>query len=142
MRTLKAWHLTAACIAVFATPLLAQAQQQADAPPPPKMERLEEGEAPAITIRKPNQERQITEKRAPGGKVTEVKVSKGKNTYYLKPNDQSGAMPGDGQSSANRGAQWQVKEFDLGSKEGKQPKEAAAQQAPAVPAPPPAAEKK
>ncbi|HJV51564.1 MAG TPA: DUF2782 domain-containing protein [Noviherbaspirillum sp.] len=138
MRTLKAWHRTAACIAVLATPLLTQAQQKADAPPPPKMERLEEGEAPAITIRKPNQERQITEKRAPGGKVTEVKVSKGKNTYYLKPNEQPGAMPGDGQSSANRGAQWQVKEFDL----SRQPKEAATEQAPAVPAPPPAPAKK
>lgn len=138
MRTFKAWHLAAACVTVFATPLLAHAQPTAaDAPPPPKLEKLEEGEAPAITIRKPDQERKITEKRARGGKVTEVKVSNGKNTYYLKPNDQAGgAMPGDGQSSANRGAQWEVKQFDLGRRKDKQDKEAAADQPAAVPAPP------
>ncbi|MGE5649087.1 DUF2782 domain-containing protein [Noviherbaspirillum sp. UKPF54] len=136
MRTLKAWHLTATCIAAFATPLLAQAQQ-ADAPPPPQMQKLEEGEAPAVTIRKPDQERKITEKRARGGKVTETKVTSGKSTYYLKPNEQPGAMPGDGQSSANRGAQWQVKEFDLSRKQ-----EATTEQAASIPAPPPAPAKK
>lgn len=134
MRTLKAWHIAAACVAAYAMPLLAAAQQPADAPPPPKMEKLEEGEAPGVTIRKPGQERKITEKRAPGGKVTETKVTSGKSTYYLKPNETPGTVPGDTQSSANRGAQWEVGEFDLGHGE--------ATEVPAVAAPPAAPAKK
>lgn len=134
----------AACTAALATPLLAQAQQPAsnNAPPPPQLERLEEGAAPEITIRKPEQERTITEKRAPGGAVKEVKVTTGKSTYYLKPNNQPGsqpgAIPGDGQSNANRAPQWKVKEFDLSPKT----KEATAEQAASVPAPPIAPAKK
>lgn len=111
MRTFKLWPLVAVCVAAFATPLTASAQKQADAPLPPKLEKLEEGEAPAITIRKPGSEKKITEKRDKG-KVTEVKVQSGKSTYYLKPNDQPGsAQPGDAESSATRAAQWQVLEF-------------------------------
>lgn len=100
-----------------AMPLLAAAQQ------PPKMEKLEEGDAPTITIRKPDTEKKITEKREKG-KVTEVKVQSGKSTYYLKPNEPAGAaLPGDAQSNENRGAQWSVHEFDLGRKKkgAKQP---------------------
>jgi hypothetical protein len=136
MRTIKLWPVFAACAALSATPLLAWAQQQrSDAPTPPKLEKLEEGEAPAVTIRKPSQERKITEKRAPGGKVTEVKVSSGKNTYYVKPNDPAGsAVAGDMQSNEARPAQWEIMEFDLGrSKEAKQ--EQAEQTTPAPPAP-------
>jgi hypothetical protein len=110
-----------------AMPLLADAQQ------PPKMEKLEEGEAPTITIRKPETEKKITEKREKG-KVTEVKVQTGKSTYYLKPNEAPGnAMQGDAQSNETRGAQWSVHEFDLGRK-----KKAARQAAdvPAEPIPP------
>lgn len=141
MRTLKAWYIAAACIAAYATHLPAGAQQPAnDAPPPPQLEKLEEGEAPSITIRKPEQGSKITEKRAPGGKVTEVKVNSGKSTYYLKPNTPAGsAVPGDGQSSGNRAAQWEIKEFDIGHKE---PKEAQAQPAAAAPAPPASPAKK
>lgn len=139
MRTLKAWHIAVACVAAYAMPLLVAAQQPANAPPPPKLEKLEEGEAPAVTIRKPGQQPKMIEKRAPGGKVTETKVTTGKSTYYLKPNETPGAVPGDGQSSANRGAQWDVKEFDLGRG---QAKEAAAAQPSAVPTPPAAPAKK
>lgn len=90
-------------------PLLVGAQQ------PPVLEKLEEGEPPAITIRKPDTEKQITEKRQQG-KVTEVKVKSGKNTYYLKPADPAGsALRGDGQSKLTRAAQWPVLEFDLGA---------------------------
>ena len=68
------------------------------------------------------------------GKVTEVKVHSGKSTYYVKPNDPAGsALPGDAQSSTNRGAQWQVKEFELGNQNQSVGAEAAK-----VPAPPPA----
>lgn len=135
MRTIKSWPIAAACAAIFAVPLPGWAQQQAgNAPPPPQLEKLEEGEAPTVTIRKPGQERKITEKRAPGGKVTEVKVTSGKSTYYLKPNDQAGStLPGDMQGNSARAAQWEVMEFDLGrrkesqeAQEGQAAEEAAA----------------
>jgi hypothetical protein len=101
-------------------PLLVGAQQ------PPVLEKLEEGEPPAITIRKPDTEKQITEKRQQG-KVTEVKVKSGKSTYYLKPADPAGsAMRGDGQSDEIRAAQWPVLEFDMGGKKKKAAEEAAA----------------
>lgn len=100
----------AICIGAYAAPLLANAQQ-ASAPPPPKLEKLEEGEPPAVTIRKPEGEKKITEKRKQG-KIKEVKVQTGKSTYYLKPNEPVGsALPGDAESSSNRGAQFQVLEF-------------------------------
>lgn len=109
MRTSKLGPIVTICVAVYAAPLLVNAQQASA--PPPKLEKLEEGEPPAITIRKPEGERKITEKRQQG-KIKEVKVQSGKSTYYLKPNEPAGsALPGDAESSANRGAQWQVLEF-------------------------------
>lgn len=135
MRTFEVRHVVIACLAAYALPLHAFAQSTDDvAPPPPQLEKLEEGEAPAVTIRKPDQRSQTTEKRAPGGKVTEIKVTNGKSTYYLKPNDPAGsAAPGDAEGSTNRGAQWEVMQFDLGRR-GKEKKEAEA--AEAVPMPP------
>jgi hypothetical protein len=103
--------------AIALLPLLAAAQQSPQQPPqaPPQLEKLDEGEAPAITIRKNEGQQRITEKKE-GGKVTEVKVQSGKSTYYLKPNEQAGnAQPGDAQSNTNRPAQWKVLEFDLGT---------------------------
>lgn len=136
MRSLKALHL-AAIVASCASFLPAAAQQQDSAPPPPRLQKLEEGEEPAVTIRKPHEERKIEEKRAPGGKVKEVKVTSGKSTYYLKPNEPAGsAQPGDQESAANRGAQWEMMEFDLGRRQAKEAE--AEQQAPAAPPPPPA----
>lgn len=44
----------------------------------------------------------LSEKRV-AGKVTEVEVKKGKNTYYVKPTDPD--------ARGNRGAQWKVGEF-------------------------------
>lgn len=136
MRTFRVWPLVAASIAALTIPLSAIAQQASGkAPPPPRLEKLEEGEPPAVTIRQPDRRSKITEKRARGGKVTEVKVSTGGSTYVVKANDQAGsALPGDAQSSTMRPAQWEVLEFDLGrSKEAKEAEEA---QAAAVPAPP------
>ena len=134
MRSLKVWPIAAGLVASCAT-ILPAAAQQGNAPPPPRMEKQE----PAVTIRKPGEERKIEEKRAPGGKVKEVKVTKGKNTYYLKPNEPAGsAQPGDQEGAANRAAQWEVMEFDLGrrkTKEG-QPEQAA----PAAPAAAPPAQ--
>lgn len=133
MRTNKVWHVLTASVAALAIPLMADAQQ------PPKLEKLEEGEPPAVTIRKPEQKSKMQEKRAPGGKVTEVKVTSGRSTYVVKPNDPAGSsLPGDTQSSTTRPAQWEVKEFDLGrpKKEGEE-----AQAADTLP-PPSAAPKK
>lgn len=131
MRSLTIWPV-AAYLAALAMPLPAAAQQPAE--PPPKLEKLEEGETPAITIRKPDSERKITEKRQQG-KVTEIKVQSGKSTYYLKPNAPAGsALPGDAQSNSIRAPQWQVQEFDLARKNGTVAAEAAQ-----TPAPPPAA---
>lgn len=120
MRLSSAWITVASGLAACAMPLLVGAQQ------PPVLEKLEEGEPPAITIRKPDTEKQITEKRQQG-KVTEVKVKSGKSTYYLKPADPAGsAMRGDGQSDEMRAAQWPVLEFDMGVKKKKAAEEAAA----------------
>lgn len=111
-----------------------------DAPPPPKLEKLEEGEQPPVTIRQQRNKQTITEKRAPGGEAKEVKVTKGKNTYYVKPKARPGcAMPGDCPGTESRATQWHVYEFN----QKKKPKESEVQDAPppAV-APEPAPEKK
>lgn len=137
MRIAKIWPLVTVCIAAYAAPFLASAQQAAQpanaAPPPPRLEKLEEGEAPAITIRKPDGERKIVEKREQG-RVTEVKVQTGKSEYTLKANQQAGsALPGDAESSKMRAPQWKVGEFDWG-----RPKEAKEVDAVQVTTPPPA----
>ena len=111
-------------------PLLGNAQQ------PAKLEKLEEGDVPAVIIRKPDTEKKITEKREQG-KVTEVKVQTGKSTYYLKPNEPAGAaLPGDAESNENRGAQWSVHEFDLGRKKKGLKQAAEVPVEPIPPAPP------
>ncbi len=137
MRTFRVWPVAAAVVAALAIPLPAVAQQQPNAaPPPPKLEKLEEGEPPAVTIRQRERRAKITQKRAPGGKVTEVKVSTGGSNYVVKSNDQAGsALPGDAQSSTMRPAQWEVLEFDLGKK-SREAREAEEAQAGTVPAPP------
>ncbi len=135
MRTLKVWSAVAASVAAYAMPWLALAQQPAGNVPPPRLEKLEEGEEPTVTIRKPEQQRKTAEKRAPGGKVTEIKVTTGGSTYYLKANDSAGsALPGDTQGSNLRAAQWEVLEFDLN--QSKEAKEAEAAETATVPPPP------
>jgi hypothetical protein len=114
MRTLRfaARRLDALLLlpAVVLAPLAAQAQQAA-APEPPRLEKLEEGEAPAITIPGRQNEQQIEERRD-HGVVTSTKVKSGPSTYYVTPNKPRGsALPGDAQSTANQPAQWQIIEF-------------------------------
>lgn len=113
----------------------ASAQQPASrVPAPPKLEKLEEVEAPAVTIRGADSARDISQKREQG-KVTAVKVKSGDSTYYLKPNTPAGsALPGDAQSDTMRAAQWQVLEFDW-SRDAERARQQAAQSA-AVPPPP------
>jgi hypothetical protein len=107
-------------------PAWAAAQQPANpGPPPPRLEKLEEVEAPAVTAKKPgedNTEKAITEKREQG-RVTEVKVHSGGSTYYLRPKNVGTSQPGDAESGPPTGAQWNIKEFDWGGK--KKPKTAA-----------------
>lgn len=127
--------LTTLSLALAASmPAFAQ-QPLADAPPPPRLERLEDGEAPAVTIPGGGQpERSITEKREQG-RVTEVEVRTGRSTYVVKPLNPAGsALPGDTQSNTNRAAQFKVKEFDLSKPEDLKP-QPQTQQAPAVPPP-------
>lgn len=114
MRTSKFWSLITISAAAIATPLIVSAQSTPPskdfAPAPPQTQRLEEGEAPAVTIRQPDTQKKITEKKS-NGKVTEVKVQTGRTTYYAKPNETPGAMPGDGQTDASRPVQFEVGTF-------------------------------
>jgi hypothetical protein len=104
------------------------------APPPPRLEVLEEQE-PAVTIRSAPGTQQITEKREQG-RVTSVRVKSGKSNYQLKPNLPAGsAQPGDAQSDASRPAQWQVMEFDWNREQER--REAAERAAATTPPPPP-----
>jgi hypothetical protein len=116
----------------------ALAQSPASAPPPPKLEKIEEIGDDAITVTsKPQPQQQITEKRE-GGRVTEVTVKSGPSTYKVKPNTPAGsALPGDVMGSANKGPMWTVMEFDIGKKKKKSEEEEAAAAQPADVPPPP-----
>jgi hypothetical protein len=145
MRALRLRHLLGFCAIAQLTVLPAIAQQ-APKDAPPQMEKLEEGESPAVTIRPPSTGKTtITEKRAPGGKRTEVKVTSGKGTYYLNTKDQPGAVQyGDAQGMSNQPAQWEVMTFDLNNnrKTQQQQTDATSTKAPPPPQPASAPEKK
>lgn len=73
-------------------------------------------EAPPVTVTPQGDSATKIEERQEQGRVTEVKVTSGGSTYYLKPNTPAGnAAPGDVTGSANRGPQWKVLEFDFGN---------------------------
>jgi hypothetical protein len=98
--------LCATAAAVSAQP----AQQASSVPPadgsaiPADVPETEEAQEAPRTV--------VTETRK-RGQVTGATVTRGNNTYYLKPNAQAGsAQVGDAQSSGNRAAQWQVFQFD------------------------------
>jgi hypothetical protein len=111
MRISHLTALTATCAFAMLAAVSASAQQPApNAPPPPKLEKLEEGEQPAITIRQPATGSEISEKRAPGGQITEIKVKSGGSTYYLRPKPATGNSPSDDVSVP----QWVIYEFDAG----------------------------
>jgi hypothetical protein len=136
MRTFKLRHVVTACVAVYATSLSVLAQQSAADTPQPRLEKLEETEVPTITVDQPDRPRSSTiETRAPGGRVTEVQVTSGNSTYYLRPNSQYGSsMPGEGEASSFRAPQWQIMQFDRGRSVNE--KEAEAARAATVPPPP------
>ncbi|NUU03227.1 hypothetical protein [Herbaspirillum robiniae] len=130
MKPSKVWSkesLAAAllCLAGLASPL-AGAQTPPGivaqpAPPPPELEKLEEGEPPAVTIRKPGDQgnsggNSIKEQRD-HGQTKEIEVHSGPSTYYMRPNKNlGGSTPGDAQSAPPTSAQWKVGEFDWGVK--------------------------
>jgi hypothetical protein len=144
MRPSQLWQITL-CVASLAIPLVSNAQATAPvSSAPPKLEQLDEDIPPALKKQNPNLKPSakpevkptITEKREQG-RVTEVKVKSGKSTYYLKPNNQFGnTVHGELQSNDVRGAQWSVKEFDLGQKKKPKPKDDASNSE-APPPPPP-----
>lgn len=129
MRTSTIWTILVTALLAHGAPAGAQTPD----PAPPKLEQVEEITGAPITVTtQPDERKKITEKREQG-RVTEVKVTSGKSTYYLKPNSPGGtAAPGN--VSGIRGPQWQVMEFDLSKK--KQKDQDAAD---GVPAPPQAA---
>ncbi|WP_344761642.1 DUF2782 domain-containing protein [Actimicrobium antarcticum] len=132
MRTSTIWPLFILCVAATATPILVQAQTGKDAPPPPNLQKLEEGAAPDSTVRPSDSRGKTTQKREQGV-VTEVQVQSGKSNYRVKQSAGPGnAAPGDAQSNAVRPPQWTVKEFDWGGKKQVKPGE----QVPDAPAPP------
>ena len=122
MRTQHLRFILPLCVAVLAAPWPAFAQQPVNpGPPPPQTQPLNEGEAPTVTIRQPGAAEQPITQTRKQGKVTDVKVTTGGSTYHLKPNEQAGsALPGDTESSAMRGSQWQVLEFDMSKKKDPQ----------------------
>ncbi|WDZ96577.1 hypothetical protein Herbaro_01995 [Herbaspirillum sp. WKF16] len=109
----------AAPLAVAQQPAAAPSAQPA--PPPPELEKLEEGEPPAVTIRKPGDDNSssgnsIKEQRD-HGQTKEIEVKSGPSTYYIRPNKNlGGSTPGDAQSAPATSAQWKVGEFDWGVK--------------------------
>ncbi len=72
---------------------------------------LDETDEPAITIRRPDINAEIVERRN-GGMVEEIKVTSGSSTYYLYPNGKNG-VPDSFESSLVRPALWKVGEFDV-----------------------------
>ncbi len=75
---------------------------------------LDETDEPAITIRRPDINAEIVERRD-GGMVEEIKVTSGPSTYYLYPNGQHG-VPDSFESSVVRPAMWRVGTFDVTEK--------------------------
>lgn len=100
---------------MLATPAILLAQDKT-VPPPPKLEKLEEGTESDIKLLKPESNKTKMVEKRQNGKVTEVQVRTGKSSYTVKPND---APKGTPEGDANRAAQWKVFEFG-GKKEHKE----------------------
>ncbi|MBR7070181.1 MAG: hypothetical protein IKI30_07030 [Oxalobacter sp.] len=95
-------------LAVFAAMPMAYAQEQQSGS---GIEILDETDEPAITIRRPDINAEIVERRN-GGMVDEIKVTSGPSTYYLYPNGKNG-VPDSFESGLVRPALWKVGEFDV-----------------------------
>lgn len=107
--------LVAACFAISA-PTLVAAQDKTAPPPPPKLEKLEEGPDSDVKLIKQESNKLKTVERKENGKVSEVQVRTGKSNYTVKANN---APKGTPEGDANRAAQWKVMEFG-GKKQSKE----------------------
>lgn len=137
MRTTSFWLAIAAAGAIaYAAPLPGAAQQPADAAPPPQLEKLDERDVPVETSRPPEPRRQVDEKRAPGGRVTDITVGSGKGQYHLKPSGGSGYTAPDTQGGSGRAAQWEIMKFDLRRPKKQAAEGEAGRDVPPPPAPP------
>ncbi len=135
-RNIRFWLLcwiSSAGSALTILPTSASAQGTKDVPP--NLQKLDEGNPGDIIIKKPESNNKTVQKREQGV-VTDVQVQTGRSNYHLKQSAGAGnAAPGDAQSNSVHPAQWQIKQFDWGSK-GLHPKPAEGLQEPAAPPPP------
>lgn len=117
MRKIQLLSCTAASALALLVCAYAAAQEpaKADVPPPPRLEKLEEGDA--ITIRPPESKNKITEQRGPGNELKEIKVKSGPSTYTLRPRRGTGNPPSDDVVLP----EWTVHEFGKTPKEADQP---------------------
>jgi hypothetical protein len=119
-RTSTLWQILVLSLMASAASVHAQTTTPlpGEAPPPPRMEQLEEmtdDAVPTAITPRVDSPTTITERREQG-RVTEIKVNSNGSTYYLRPNSPSGSsLPGDMTSGNNRGPQWTLFEFDMGS---------------------------
>jgi hypothetical protein len=100
------------------------------APPPPKLEKLEEVTEADIKVLKPKTDKLKMKERKEGGVTKEVEVTSGKSTYVVKPNP---APTGTREGDAVRPAMWKVKEFG-GKKEMKDAQDIDSKALPVLPA--------
>lgn len=119
MLPFPARFLLPACLLASTVPVLAQ-----------PMQAIDDGEAPVTTIpQRPQGDTSSTETRLPGARVTEIEVRSGGSTYYLRPQDATGAAP------AGRTTQWNILQFDAG-RAGSTARQAAEPALAPVPPPP------
>lgn len=113
MRIFTVFRFLSAGTIFVAAPLPVLAQDSGAAAP--ALEIVEVIETPQPTPRARNDAPDgVTEKRARGGRVTEIQVRNNGSTYYLRPQLPIGsALPGDTQSGAGRTAQWNILNFEL-----------------------------
>lgn len=72
------------------------------------------GEAPPIIIRQQKDGANTITERVVRGRVTEIRVDRGANAYFLEPNNPPGsALPGDAEAPVIRAPQWRLFEFDM-----------------------------
>lgn len=102
---------------------------------PPKLEPIDDiNDTPITVTAKPAQKNEVLEHKEQG-RVTEVKVTSGPSTYYLKPNNNDSGIAGRNTS----GPQWRVMEFG-GKKKTTHEDEADAAPVPPPPSLPPSAQ--
>lgn len=114
MKTITKTFLTTAptlLTSVLSIVLMATASAHAQdktAPPPPKLEKLEEITEADIKMAKPKAAPVKMKERRENGITKEVEVTSGNSTYVVKPNP---APTGTREGDAVRPAMWKVKEF-------------------------------